>query len=93
VDYRLTDKGERRLRDLGVEQPRSRRPLVRYCVDWTEQRHHLSGALGGAVLARFVELDWVRRLPAQRAVRLTLAGRDALHATFNLTCPDIPAVP
>jgi DNA-binding transcriptional ArsR family regulator len=93
VDYRLTDKGERRLRELGVEPPRSRRPMVRYCVDWTEQRHHLSGALGAAVLSRLVALDWVRPQPTYRAVRLTVAGRDGLRDAFGIDCPDIPAVP
>ena len=54
IHYELTDAGRGFLSEVGVELPTGRRPLVRYCVDWTEQRHHLSGALGRAVLDRFV---------------------------------------
>jgi ribosomal protein S19E (S16A) len=51
---------------------------VRYCVDWTEQRHHLSGALGRAVLDRFLSAGWVRRVPRGRALTVTDTGRAAL---------------
>jgi DNA-binding transcriptional ArsR family regulator len=45
VDYRLTGAGADLLAGLGVEVAgNGRRPLVRYCVDWSEQRHHLAGA-------------------------------------------------
>src|SRR5215211_3040620 len=51
VPYELTEHGAGFLRDdLGVDVAAigGRRPLVRYCVDWSEQRHHLAGALGAA---------------------------------------------
>jgi DNA-binding transcriptional ArsR family regulator len=51
VDYRLTAKGARRLRGLGVSTPDPGAAL-KYCVDWTEQAHHLSGPLGRALAAR-----------------------------------------
>src|SRR6185503_15390704 len=47
VDYVLTARGAGALGDLGVDldgAAASRRPFVRYCVDWSEQRHHLAGA-------------------------------------------------
>ena len=81
VDYRLTPAGHRALTGLGVELPRPAKdgttPL-RYCVDWSEQRHHLSGAVGRALARRAFELGWLRRLDGSRAVRLTAAGRDGL---------------
>src|SRR5947199_244825 len=52
VDYRLTDHGAGWLRvfGLGIDAVRAqRRPLVGYCLDWSEQRHHLAGALGAAM--------------------------------------------
>jgi DNA-binding transcriptional ArsR family regulator len=61
----------------GLAQPR-RRPLLRYCTDWSEQRHHLAGALGATVLQSFVDSGWVRRAQASRAVHLTADGRSAL---------------
>ncbi|GLY83799.1 hypothetical protein [Actinoallomurus iriomotensis] len=78
VAYRLTEKGDAALGELGVVVGEGRRPLVKYCVDWTERRHHLSGRLGAALLARFRELDWVR--PGDgRSLVLTPAGRSGLH--------------
>jgi ribosomal protein S19E (S16A) len=56
-------------------------------VDWTEQRHHLSGALGRAVLDRFVQARWVKRAPNNRGVTVTEQGRRALAAAFGIDWP------
>jgi DNA-binding transcriptional ArsR family regulator len=81
LDYRLTDGGARRLRDLGVDVDSALagpRAPIRYCIDWSEQAHHLSGALGAALAARLIELRWVTRLPRTRAVRVSDEGRARL---------------
>ncbi|OBA86562.1 transcriptional regulator [Mycobacteriaceae bacterium 1482268.1] len=84
IQYELTDSGRGFLTDIGVELPTGRRPLVRYCVDWTEQRHHLSGALGRAVLDRFLAAGWARRAPRGRAVTVTDKGQTALAEVFDI---------
>jgi DNA-binding transcriptional ArsR family regulator len=87
VDYVLTDRGAGVLAGLGVDldgAASSCRPLVRYCVDWSEQRHHLSGAAGRALAARLLELRWVRRADAGRAVFVTDLGRRELSANFGI---------
>ena len=87
LDYRLTDDGARRLRDLGVDVDGALagpRTPIRYCVDWSEQAHHLSGALGAALATRMFELEWVGRLPRTRAVRLTDEGRAGLAEQFGI---------
>jgi hypothetical protein len=61
-----------------------RRPLIRYCVDWSEQRHHLAGALGAALAERMLELRWIRRARRSRAVHVTDEGRRGLQETFGL---------
>ena len=53
-------------------------------MDWSEQDHHLSGALGAALAARLFELEWVARLPRTRAVRLTDDGRAGLAEQFGV---------
>jgi DNA-binding transcriptional ArsR family regulator len=87
LDYRVTDRGFEQLAAFGIDfsqLARQRRPLVRYCVDWSEQRHHVSGALGAALANRLLELGWIRRTPGSRAVQVTAAGRRGLRETFGV---------
>jgi DNA-binding transcriptional ArsR family regulator len=87
VPYELTDHGRAYLGKLGVEIPIGRRPLVRYCVDWSEQRHHLGGALGRVMLDRFLTARWINRMPHGRAVTVTPEGRTALADWFGVDWP------
>ena len=85
LDYRLTPTGVHTLDELGVRLPDTgRRPLIGYCVDWSEQRHHLSGAVGAALLDRALDLGWIIRRPAGRAVWLSEEGASGLEAVFGL---------
>jgi DNA-binding transcriptional ArsR family regulator len=84
VRYELTESGRDFLVHAGVRLPTSRRPLVRYCVDWTEQRHHLAGGLGRAVLDRFVGAGWVKRTSRGRALTVTADGAGALGELFGI---------
>jgi hypothetical protein len=84
MHYELTPHGSDFLGRVGIEIPDGTRQLVRYCIDWTEQRHHLSGALGRAVLDRFVSAGWVNRTARGRALTVTERGRDALADHFGL---------
>jgi len=92
VGYKLTRAGAALLGDFGVDLEglrARRRPLIRYCLDWTEQRHHLAGALGAGLASRLFELGWVGHAPAaSRAVRLTGEGRAGLAATFGVRLDD-----
>ncbi len=83
IDYRLSPGGADFLAEFGLRVPPQRR-LMRYCVDWSEQRHHLAGGLGRGLLDRLRELDWVRRTDATRALRVTEGGRAGLRATFGV---------
>jgi DNA-binding transcriptional ArsR family regulator len=83
-DYQLTETGWALFEELGVVVSPGRRRLVGYCVDWTEQRHHLAGAAGAALLDRVVELGWVQRGP-KRTLKITEAGQEGLHRHFGLS--------
>ncbi|MGN9778330.1 ArsR/SmtB family transcription factor [Micromonospora sp. H33] len=87
----LTPIGHDWLADLAVPAARlraTRRPLVRDCLDWTERRPHLAGALGAALCDRFLDLGWLVR-GGGRAVRLTPAGGPALAAALDLSPADL----
>lgn len=94
VDYRLTERGYDRLTGFGIDVDALRggsRSFIRYCVDWSEQRHHLSGALGAALAARVLELGWVERGAGSRALRITPDGADGLGDAFGVRLEDVPA--
>lgn len=79
----LTSAGRRFVADAGIDVDallRSRRPLCRACLDWSERRHHLAGALGAALLARYLEQGWLRRRAHSRALIVTARGRRGLEA-------------
>jgi len=52
----------------------ARRPLCRPCLDWSERRMHLAGALGAALLDRLVALRYLRRTPGSRVVTVSPRG-------------------
>jgi hypothetical protein len=56
----------------------SSRRLLRFCVDWSEQRHHLAGRLGASLATALLDRKWITHRPHHRAVDLTPAGRQAL---------------
>lgn len=86
--YTLGPAAEAVFGELGVDLDAvaaGRRPLLKFCLDWSEQRHHLAGALGAAVATRFVDAGWVRRRgQAHRALRLTPEGARALAAHLGV---------
>lgn len=84
LDYRLTGAGRTFLDHLGVRLPGGRRALVRYCVDWTETRHHLAGQVGRGLRDRFLDAGWLERRDTHRALRITPAGAAVLAEEFDL---------
>jgi DNA-binding transcriptional ArsR family regulator len=83
----LTSAGDQRLRSLGIDTETlraGRRPLARACLDWTERRDHLAGALGAALLDSFRARDWLIPRNVPRALRVTTAGRQAFATHFDV---------
>lgn len=82
----LTDSGLNLFNQMGINTDAvlaQRRALCRPCLDWSERRHHLAGALGAALLARIFELDWARKAKNSRVVSFTPAGDKALWTMFG----------
>lgn len=66
----------------------TRRSFSYKCIDWTERRYHLAGALGNALLERLLELNWVQRLPKTRAIKITSEGKIGFKEAFSLDIED-----
>ena len=84
---RLHSRGARFLREFGIDVEalaEQRRPLCRACLDWSERRHHLAGALGAALLDRFFDLGWARRVKQSRAVIFSALGQMEVRRQFGL---------
>jgi DNA-binding transcriptional ArsR family regulator len=81
----LTSDGACWLAALGVTvPPATRRPLVRSCLDWTERRPHLAGAVGAAFCTHALAAGWITRIGSGRAVALTSVGANALQEHLGL---------
>ena len=83
----VTDEGARFFADFGLDlaaEGRSKRPLCRTCLDWSERRPHLAGRLGVALLNRLLDLKWVARVPDSRALKITSTGQRGLADTFHV---------
>jgi len=86
IGYEVTEAGTAALAAFGVdvaEVRRARRRFAGSCLDWTQRRPHLSGALGAAITARLLQLGWIERGRLRRSVRVTPAGLDGLARTFG----------
>ncbi|SOE06497.1 helix-turn-helix domain-containing protein [Streptomyces sp. Ag109_G2-15] len=81
----LTSAGTAWLAELGIVlPPATRRPPVRSCLDWTERRPHLAGAVGAALCRHTFDAGWITRIGTSRAVALTDAGERALKDHLGL---------
>jgi DNA-binding transcriptional ArsR family regulator len=83
----VTPEGEEFFLGFGVDvrdRGRSRRPFCRPCLDWSERRIHLAGALGAALMTRCFDLGWIARIRDTRAVLVTDDGRRGFSETFGI---------
>jgi len=87
TEFTVTESGTAALTEFGIDLPaihKSRRVFARCCMDWSERRHHISGALGAALAARCIELGWIKRVRDSRTLEITEAGYQGLRDTFGV---------
>ncbi|MCZ0068629.1 winged helix-turn-helix domain-containing protein [Bacillus sonorensis] len=86
--FTVTDKGASCFKQLGIdleEVKRKRRSFCHRCLDWSERRYHLAGALGAALLDGFIRMGWIERRPLSRAVTITPKGEKELERVFHIS--------
>ena len=83
----VTSPGEAFLSEFGIHVDgvaQGKRVFCRPCLDWSERRPHLAGAIGAALAKRSFVLGWVTRLRDTRALAISAKGRAGLACTFGI---------
>ncbi|MGH3186528.1 MAG: ArsR/SmtB family transcription factor [Streptosporangiaceae bacterium] len=91
--FEVTGAGTEALGSFGInvaEIRRSRRSFAGECIDWTQRRGHLNGALAAAITARLFALGWIQHGLRRRSVLITPAGTDGLTTTFGWDLAQLP---
>lgn len=91
--YHLTEAGALALEALGIDIEATRQQRRRFacaCVDWSERRPHLGGALGAALLNLALKRRWVTQDLDSRALSVTRLGQREMREGFQFE--DVPAL-
>jgi hypothetical protein len=84
----ITPSGIRLFGNAGISveaiAAKSSRILCRPCLDWSERRPHLAGAIGAALCSHCFDRGWIRRVEGTRAVSVTPDGQRQLRETLGV---------
>lgn len=83
----VTEEGSWFLTEFGIDlcaAGAKRRHFCRSCLDWTERRPHIGGAIGAAFANRCFDLGWAERMKDSRAVIVTASGKRGFLETFGI---------
>jgi DNA-binding transcriptional ArsR family regulator len=78
-DVHVTEAGKDFFGHMGIDTHKlehEKRPLCRVCLDWSERRYHIAGALGAGFLRKLFENGWARREKDSRAIHFSPRGRE-----------------
>ena len=79
----VTDSGKAFFAGVGMD---SATPMIcKPCLDWSERRPHIAGALGVALCELSFQSGWIRRVDGTRAVSVTHEGRRVFRNAFGLS--------
>ncbi len=85
----LTEQGSTQLQSLGLPIDRlqqSKRVLCRACMDWSERKNHMAGALGAELLKFCIVKQWAAQDKGSRVVSFNPAGETAFRNAFVKPC-------
>jgi len=85
--YSVSNRGKKWFRsvEINIEEVQLQKRSFAYpCLDWSERRHHLAGALGAALLQMMVQEAWLRKSKHSRELFITSKGKSELKKSLNL---------
>lgn len=85
--YAVTTEGITWFQAIGInpeEGKSQKRSFAHQCLDWSERKHHLAGALGALLLDGLLKKDWIRRKQSSREVIITSIGKRQLSDSLGL---------
>lgn len=86
-DFTISNSGIKWFDRLEISIPEltaGKRVLARKCLDWSEKRPHISGAVGAALASRLFELKWLQRVKNSRIVSITPLGQKKIYDLLGL---------
>lgn len=86
-NYVVTKFGEQWFLKQGIfpkKLQKSPRSFAHQCLDWSERKHHLAGALGDALLEMMLNNDWLRKQKDTRKLTLTYKGKNQIKELLNI---------
>lgn len=87
-EYVIKPKGVVLFTELGInveELKRTRRAFAKPCLDWSERKHHLAGALGAALLTKYISLGYIRKQKGSRVVIPTSLGQTRFYELLKIS--------
>lgn len=85
--YQISVHGTDWFRSIGIhtnELARQKRSFAHPCLDWSERRHHVAGALGASLLNMMLQEDWIRKTAHSRELFITPKGKMELLHKMNV---------
>jgi DNA-binding transcriptional ArsR family regulator len=85
--YDVTATGNDWLSSMGIDMgnlKRQKRSFAHQCLDWSERKPHLGGALGASLLAALIQKDWIRKKWNSREILITPMGKRELKREFGI---------
>ena len=86
-EYTVTESGKEWFHKVGIDIDtiqQKKRSFAHQCLDWSERKHHIAGALGASLLEIMIEKDWIRKKANTREVIITSTGKIELKNRLNL---------
>lgn len=86
-EFKITPQGKIWFAEKGIDVEAEcgrKRLFAKKCIDWTERKPHLGGAMGAALLRFLVDSKWIEARADSRAMTVTEKGRLDLNHELNI---------